>query len=410
MHRPAGTTIELTAEPDLGSAVSTFDIAGFWAVRLTVVDSRGVASINALADAVVQVFRDLTGYDRVMVYKFDPEGHGKVIAEARDPRLESLLGHHYPASDIPQRARELYLRNRVRVLVDVDYTPSPLVPRRPHGSDAELDMSLCGLRSMSPLHLQYLKNMGVTGTLGFVVDGGNSWDEVVQLAKAIEAAGATILNTGIGWHEARIPTIATSVPRAAFAWVTKKMKAEVKIPLVTSNRINTPELADLLLAEGYADMVSMARPLLADPHFVKKAAQGRAREINTCIACNQACLDHVFDQKLSSCLVNPRACHETEIRLLPTATKKTVAVVGAGPAGLAAATTLAERGHTVHLVDAAAEIGGQLNLACMHCHDQRAGLRLGGATVCAAVAACASSRPRSPELHDVNRRDRALEA
>src|SRR5574343_2001587 len=196
-----------------------------------------------------------------------------------------------------------------------------------------------------------------------LVPGGSTWDEAVQLAKAIEAAGATSLTTGIGWHEARVPTIATSVPRAAFAWVTKKMKAEVKIPLVTSNRINTPELADLLLAEGYADMVSMARPLLADPHFVKKAAQGRAREINTCIACNQACLDHVFDQTLSSCLVNPRACHETEIRLLPTATKKTVAVVGAGPAGLAAATTLAERGHTVHLVDAAAEIGGQLNLA-----------------------------------------------
>ena len=196
-----------------------------------------------------------------------------------------------------------------------------------------------------------------------LVPGGSSWDEVVQLAKAIEAAGATILNTGIGWHEARIPTIATSVPRAAFAWVTKKMKAEVKIPLVTSNRINTPELADLLLAEGYADMVSMARPMLADPELVNKAREGREDEINTCIGCNQACLDHVFDQKLSSCLVNPRACHETEIRLLPTATKKTVAVVGAGPAGLAAATTLAERGHTVHLVDAAAEIGGQLNLA-----------------------------------------------
>ena len=198
-----------------------------------------------------------------------------------------------------------------------------------------------------------------------LVPGGSSWDEVVQLAKAIEAAGATIINTGIGWHEARIPTIATSVPRAAFAWVTKKMKAEVKIPLVTSNRINTPELADLLLAEGYADMVSMARPLLADPHFVKKAAQGRAREINTCIACNQACLDHVFDQKLSSCLVNPRACHETEIRIAPApaTARKTIAVVGAGPAGLAAATTLAERGHTVHLLDQAGEVGGQLNLA-----------------------------------------------
>ncbi|MBQ0931416.1 NADPH-dependent 2,4-dienoyl-CoA reductase [Ideonella sp. 4Y16] len=196
-----------------------------------------------------------------------------------------------------------------------------------------------------------------------LVPGGSSWDEVVQLAKAIEAAGATIINTGIGWHEARVPTIATSVPRAAFAWLTKKMKAEVGIPLITSNRINTPELADTLLAEGYADMVSMARPLLADAHFVKKAREGRAREINTCIACNQACLDHVFDNKLSSCLVNPRACRETEILITPTSARKTVAVVGAGPAGLAAATTLAERGHTVHLVDAAAEIGGQLNLA-----------------------------------------------
>ncbi|MBN8488258.1 MAG: NADPH-dependent 2,4-dienoyl-CoA reductase, partial [Burkholderiales bacterium] len=196
-----------------------------------------------------------------------------------------------------------------------------------------------------------------------LVPGGSSWDEVVLLAKAIEAAGATIINTGIGWHEARVPTIATSVPRAAFAWLTKKMKAEVGIPLITSNRINTPELADTLLAEGYADMVSMARPLLADAHFVKKAREGRAREINTCIACNQACLDHVFDNKLSSCLVNPRACRETEILITPAAARKTVAVVGAGPAGLAAATTLAERGHTVHLIDAGPEIGGQLNLA-----------------------------------------------
>jgi 2,4-dienoyl-CoA reductase (NADPH2) len=196
-----------------------------------------------------------------------------------------------------------------------------------------------------------------------LVPGGSSWDEVVQLAKAIEAAGATILNTGIGWHEARVPTIATSVPRGAFAWLTKKMKDEVAIPLITSNRINTPELGEVLLAEGYADMVSMARPLLADAHFVKKAAAGQAQDINTCIACNQACLDHVFVNKVSSCLVNPRACHETEIRILPTPRRKKVAVVGAGPAGLSAATTLAERGHEVHLFDSAAEVGGQLNLA-----------------------------------------------
>ena len=198
-----------------------------------------------------------------------------------------------------------------------------------------------------------------------LVPGGSSWVEVVQLAKAVEAAGATLLNTGIGWHEARVPTIATSVPRAAFAWLTRKMKAEVQIPLITSNRINTPLLADTLLAQGYADMVSMARPLLADAHFVKKARLGKADEINTCIACNQACLDHIFVNKLTSCLVNPRACHETEIRLLPVAAAatKTLAVVGAGPAGLAAATTLAERGHQVHLFDTADEIGGQLNLA-----------------------------------------------
>jgi 2,4-dienoyl-CoA reductase (NADPH2) len=196
-----------------------------------------------------------------------------------------------------------------------------------------------------------------------LVPGGSSWDEVVLLGKAIEAAGATILNTGIGWHEARVPTIATSVPRGAFAWLTKKMKDEVTIPLITSNRINTPELCEVLLAEGYADMISMARPLLADPHFVKKAAAGQGRDINTCIACNQACLDHVFVNKVSSCLVNPRACHETEIRILPTPRRKKVAVVGAGPAGLSASTTLAERGHEVHLFDSAAEVGGQLNLA-----------------------------------------------
>lgn len=196
-----------------------------------------------------------------------------------------------------------------------------------------------------------------------LIPDGSSWSEVVQLAKAVEAAGATIINTGIGWHEARIPTIATSVPRAAFAWVTQKMKSEVTIPLVTSNRINTPENAETLLADGYADMVSLARPLLADADFVAKAAANKADEINTCIACNQACLDHTFQSKMSSCLVNPRACHETELNYEPTATAKRIGVVGAGPAGLAAATVLATRGHEVHLYDAASDIGGQLNMA-----------------------------------------------
>ena len=196
-----------------------------------------------------------------------------------------------------------------------------------------------------------------------LVPGGSSWDEVVQLARAIERAGATIINTGIGWHEARVPTIATSVPRGAFAWLTKKMKGEVGIPLVTSNRINTPEVAESILADGCADIVSMARPLLADAEFVKKAAEGRADEINTCIACNQACLDHIFVNKLTSCLVNPRACHETELQIRPAARQRRFAVVGAGPAGLSAATTLAERGHHVALYDAADEIGGQLNMA-----------------------------------------------
>jgi 2,4-dienoyl-CoA reductase (NADPH2) len=196
-----------------------------------------------------------------------------------------------------------------------------------------------------------------------LVPEGQSWDEVVKLAQAVEAAGATIINTGIGWHEARVPTIATSVPRAAFAWVTKKLKGEVGIPLVATNRINTPEVAEEIVAGGSADMVSMARPLLADPEFVRKAREGRAADINTCIACNQACLDHVFQQKLASCLVNPRACHETELNLLPAAAKKRFAVVGAGPAGLACATSLAERGHEVHLFDSAGEIGGQFNMA-----------------------------------------------
>jgi len=196
-----------------------------------------------------------------------------------------------------------------------------------------------------------------------LVPDGSSWDEVVTLAKAIERAGATIINTGIGWHEARIPTIATSVPRAAFAWVTKKLKGEVAIPLCTTNRINVPEVAEQVLADGCADMVSMARPLLADPEFVNKAAQGRADEINTCIACNQACLDHVFQRKVASCLVNPRAAFETEIVIRPAERAKRFAVVGAGPAGLACATTLAERGHAVDLFESAGEIGGQFNMA-----------------------------------------------
>ncbi|MGV9246362.1 FAD-dependent oxidoreductase [Streptomyces sp. NPDC003710] len=196
-----------------------------------------------------------------------------------------------------------------------------------------------------------------------LVPGGSSLEEVITLARAVEAAGATLINTGIGWHEARIPTIATSVPRGAYAWVTKKVMGAVSIPLVTTNRINTPELAEQLLAEGYADMVSLARPMLADPDFVAKAQAGRPEAINTCIGCNQACLDHTFSGKITSCLVNPRACHETELVLSPTRLRKRVAVVGAGPAGLACAVSAAERGHDVTLYDAASEIGGQLNVA-----------------------------------------------
>jgi len=196
-----------------------------------------------------------------------------------------------------------------------------------------------------------------------LVEGGSSWDEVVALAQAVEAAGATIINTGIGWHEARIPTIATMVPRAAFTWVTRRLKGAVKIPLITTNRINDPATAEAVLVRGDADMVSMARPFLADADFVAKASAGRADEINTCIGCNQACLDQIFERQTATCLVNPYACRETELVFTPAAARRRVAVVGAGPAGMACALTAAERGHDVSLFDAAAEIGGQFNLA-----------------------------------------------
>jgi 2,4-dienoyl-CoA reductase (NADPH2) len=196
-----------------------------------------------------------------------------------------------------------------------------------------------------------------------LVEEGSTWEEVVLLAKAIEAAGATIINTGIGWHEARVPTISTAVPRGGFSWITKRLMGEVNIPLITTNRINTPKVAEEILADGHADMVSMARPMLADPFFVKKAMEARADEINTCIACNQACLDHVFKRKTASCLVNPRACHETELVFTPVQKAKKVAVVGAGPAGLGCSEALARRGHEVHLYEAQGQIGGQFNMA-----------------------------------------------
>jgi 2,4-dienoyl-CoA reductase (NADPH2) len=196
-----------------------------------------------------------------------------------------------------------------------------------------------------------------------LVDDAQSWDDTVALAKKIEAAGVSIINTGIGWHEARIPTIVTSVPRGAFAWITGKLRPEVSVPVVASNRINTPEIAEEIIASGQADLVSMARPLLSDPYFVAKAAENRADEINTCIACNQACLDHTFQNQRASCMINPRAGHETSLVLSPTRTSKRIAVVGAGPAGLAAATELAGRGHTVELFEALPEVGGQFRLA-----------------------------------------------
>lgn len=196
-----------------------------------------------------------------------------------------------------------------------------------------------------------------------LVEGGSTWKEVVMLAKEIEKAGATIINSGIGWHEARVPTIGTVVPKGGFAWVTKRLMGEVNIPLITTNRINMPDIAEQILQDGCADMVSMARPFLADSDLVLKSMEGRADEINTCIACNQACLDHTFNMKLSSCIVNPRACHETLLNYLPTTTPKKLAVIGAGPAGLAAATIAAERGHTVDLYEASSGIGGQFKMA-----------------------------------------------
>ncbi len=196
-----------------------------------------------------------------------------------------------------------------------------------------------------------------------LVEEGSTWKEIEYLAKEIEKAGATIINTGIGWHEARVPTIATMVPRGGFSWVTKRLMGKLSIPLITTNRINMPDVAEQILADGHANMVSMARPFLADPEFPKKAMEGRANEINTCIACNQACLDHVFSRKTASCMVNPRACNELTMSITPTSNKKKIAVVGAGPAGLSCAVTLAQRGHEVHLFEGQSSIGGQFNIA-----------------------------------------------
>ncbi|WP_153914723.1 NADPH-dependent 2,4-dienoyl-CoA reductase [Shewanella sp. TC10] len=196
-----------------------------------------------------------------------------------------------------------------------------------------------------------------------LVDNGSTWDEVVKLAKWLEKAGVTIINTGIGWHEARVPTISTSVPRGAFSWVTEKLKSEVSVPLIATNRINTPEIGESIIASGQADMVSMARPFLADAEFVNKAAAGQSDLINTCIGCNQACLDHTFSLKRATCLVNPRACYETEINFTPTSNKKRLAVMGAGPAGMAFSVYAASRGHEVVVFEAKAEVGGQFNLA-----------------------------------------------
>lgn len=196
-----------------------------------------------------------------------------------------------------------------------------------------------------------------------LVEDGSTWEEIEYLAKEIEKAGATIINTGIGWHEARVPTIATMVPRGGFSWVTKRLMGKLSIPLITTNRINMPDVAEKILADGHANIVSMARPFLADPEFPKKAMEGRADEINTCIACNQACLDHVFKRKTASCMVNPRACNETMFSITPALVKKKIAVVGAGPAGLSCAVTLAQRGHEVHLFEVQASIGGQFNIA-----------------------------------------------